>query len=211
MKYALDMTTLEAALAVWRREFGARAEYFEDTDGLDEGAGSRGYFSTHALERARTIAPRTRAEVIHRQLAAGRSGHARRKLMGERAGLISKDGESTLLAPTWAADPVAGTATRPDLRTPGYVSRPPIPPLVMAIQRAVMAMVEACPVSGHALQVHYCMVGTRQEKAEMLAALISERVSSRDYRDHVENARYVLLGWLASTPSQSVDAAVTGR
>lgn len=183
---------LDEWLKQWGREFGQRRDYLEATDGIDEGEGSSGYGAAHPLARALDYAPGTRAAVVTR-VTSRRDGSDRRRRMAESACEgVRLDMRVVGMA---YVDHVPCTETRPDLRTPRYVSARQISSEVLAIQRAVMAMVESETASeyGNVLQVRYCLSGDADERAAWFGERVGKSVPVRAYRACLEQAKLVLL------------------
>jgi len=183
----LTIDELRAFLKLWGREYGERSMDFEDLD--------RDSPDVHPLAVARHFAPGSRAAVA---LAARRDGSSRRKRMAE--GLKSEEGHGCglRLVPTWAVDPVPNAGASRG----GGGSPRAVPPQVLAIQSAVMRMIDdADPERGArpwglALQAQYCIRGALSDKADWTAHHLGKAVSVRSFRALVEQGTYVLLGKL---------------
>lgn len=182
----MTLDELHDLLKRWAREYGQRPEPL--ADGWDEGEGSSGYFTAHPLARAQEFAPGTAKAVL---VSYRRDGSDRRRRMAEAVGM-----ESMRVVGMAYVDPVPCVETRPDRRTPMYVSKPQAEEDVEVVQRHVMRMIEDRDAStyGHALQIHYCQRESLEVKAERLAERIGKGCTVRAYRAIVEQARLVLLG-----------------
>lgn len=180
----MTLVELEKLLRAWAKEYGQRPPV--TSEGWDEGEGSEGFYTQHPLARAQEYAPGTAKAVL---VTYRRDGSDRRRRMAEAVGL-----PQMRVVGMGYVDPVPCIETRPDRRTPMHVSRPQPEEDVERVQRHVMAMIEACPEYGNALQIHYCTRGALEEKAELLGLRIGKACPVRAYRSIVAQAKCVLLG-----------------
>lgn len=174
----MTIDELRAWLRLWGRHYGERVSDFDDTE--------RDAPDVHPLAVARNFAPGTRARAA---LAARRDGSSRRRHMARDLAACG-----IRVVPVAYVDAVPGTTSS---RGGGYVTAPP-PVTVVAIQAAVMGMVEDTPEWGLALQAQYGVRGALSDKAEWVEKRLGRGVPVRAFRALVEQATYVLLGRLAS-------------
>lgn len=180
------LDALDEILVEWGHWYGDRARPVVDADGY--AAPEIGLMPAHPLARAIEFAPGRKAD---RETLA-RGGRARRERMAVHAGLRGA------LAVAYV-DPVPCRETRPDLRTPRYVTAPdPIPRDVKRIEAIVRDLVLSEPEWGYALRARYCQRGDAAEKSAWLAGMLGKTLTVRAYHALLGQAKLVLLGRMSA-------------
>lgn len=161
---------------------------------------------SHPIAKSMEFAPGKKAKRVPQSILQG--GAARRRLMGQHAGLVSapragEDQGRPLPAPRWAADPVRAKETKPHF---GIYSRP-VPPDLARIEQAVKALETENLLRGTCIRVNYCIEGQHSDKVPEVNArmrTVSKGFAGIDmnrYRDELLYGRLFIQGWLACKAS----------
>lgn len=180
------LDALDEMLVEWGHWYGDRARPAVDADGY---AMPESWVATaHPIARAMEYAPGRNAD----RDTLTRGGWERRHRMASAAGVVGA------LAVAYV-DPVPCHETRPDLRTPRYVSAPdPVPRDVKRIEAIVRDLVLSEPAWGYALRARYCQRGDAAEKSAWLAGMLGKTLTVRAYHALLGQAKLVLLGRLSA-------------
>lgn len=175
----MDRTELERLLRKWGHVFGEKApsEWDEDRSGY-----------THPIARVSEHAPGGE----DKRIATHRAGQARRRFMGEKAGLQSIRGGKvvTVSAPAWAVETVSGNETRS-----GHKPWHPDHEAEM-IDLAWLSLHRFDRRQAVVLKIEYCTRGKQKEKAERSGRILNEQLKLRRYRLELDYARAWMLGRL---------------
>lgn len=131
-----------------------------------------------------TLAGLGRPSMIRREVNMDRGGIARRRAMGDAAGLVDERGRARLL-PTWAAEPVRFAETR-TAHAKILVASDGIPEQAAKVERSVLQLHRASPSLASVIRAEYCTFGRQSEKAKTFG------MERKAYRERVAEAR----GWL---------------
>lgn len=183
---SLTQGQLDELLIEWGHWYGDRARPAVDADGYAIAEPS--YMHAHPLARAMEFAPGRKAD----RDTLSRGGRERRERMAAHAGIVGA------LAVAYV-DPVPCRETRPDLRTPRYVTAPdPVPRDVKRIEAIVRDLVLREPAWGYALRARYCQRGDAAEKAAWLTVQLGKTLTVRAYHALLGQAKLVVLGRLSA-------------
>lgn len=168
----MDLNQLEIVLRDWGRVYGERGGGHESED-----RSPTGNSPLAALGRGKD----------YRGHAEGRSGKARRLLMGIAAGLQASNGRA-LMAPAAYIDPIACTASRA-YRAPDFDRRETTE--VGHVQQAWLVLHRTNTSLAEILRIQYQTNGNQYTKAEAL------EMSLRQYKEDVKLARIWMMGKLS--------------
>lgn len=178
------MTTdeLEKLLRAWGHVFGERRERAEE---------ERDAPAVHPIAVGMTFALKTRGAVIRARTSMHRAGQDRRKLMAVAAGGATV---GVRVVPAAYVDPIPCTETR----TGRSEARDwPVPPQVARVERAALDLAKVSDFRARCLRLHYCALGSHEDKVLRLGIALGEDVKIKRFRDELAYSRVWMHGRLA--------------
>lgn len=173
---------LESLLRTWGRIYGERP-----TGDGDDGAHPVSGYGANSIAVAMQFAPGKRSAVIRQRTHMDRGGVARRRMMADAAFADRPPGERRMrIVPACYVDPIPARESR---SVRNLARDWPVPAEIQRVQRAALDLAKVDTERGVCLRVHYCTIGSRDDKANDAAMRIGAPMTVAMYRNAVAFAK----------------------